>query len=237
MNTLPAKPQSSCKSRAFTRTELLVLVALVGLLAVVRLSAGTTVRNQAKIVQCNANLRQLGQCVLLYAADYSGGLPFVLEGAWPWDFPNSISDQMIMRGATRNTFYDPGFPEHNSDANWHFTTSFREIGYAYTFPGAPGVLASEQITNTAPFQPVSGGYKNPPTPVSQRVLFADATLSTTTDRSGNFTSIYGAIEIERSPHLDGFVPAGGNVVMLDGHVDWRPFSQMSVRSRGPYFWW
>ena len=238
MKTSSDSRSASAANRAFTKLELLVIIVTVGLLAVVRLSAGTSVRNQARIVQCSANLRQLGQCMLLYATDYSGKLPPANGGNWAWDVPLSVCDLLIKKGATRNTFYDPGFPEHNNDVNWNFTISYRSTGYAYTFPGTSGVLASEQNTTTDTFQPQSGGYKSRPTPASQRVLAADATISTSPDRSGNFTSIYGAVEVERSPHLDGFVPAGGNVAMLDGHVEWRPFSQMSVRaSRPPYFWW
>jgi len=40
--------------------------------------------------------------------------------------------------------------------------------------------------------------------------------------------------------LDGFIPAGGNVVMLDGHVQWRNFSQMQLRtttSAQTFFYW
>jgi prepilin-type processing-associated H-X9-DG protein len=41
--------------------------------------------------------------------------------------------------------------------------------------------------------------------------------------------------------VDRFLPAGGNVGMLDGHVEWRVFPQMHVRtpqgSGTPVFWW
>jgi prepilin-type processing-associated H-X9-DG protein len=31
----------------------------------------------------------------------------------------------------------------------------------------------------------------------------------------------------RSAHLNGAVPSGGNIMFLDGHVDWRKFQQMT----------
>jgi prepilin-type processing-associated H-X9-DG protein len=41
-----------------------------------------------------------------------------------------------------------------------------------------------------------------------------------------------------SPHLIGNLPAGGNLGMLDGHVEWRKFQDMQIRSAsGPFFWW
>jgi prepilin-type processing-associated H-X9-DG protein len=43
-----------------------------------------------------------------------------------------------------------------------------------------------------------------------------------------------------SAHLNGLLPLGGNVGMLDGHVEWRDFTNMLPRSGGnldPYFFW
>jgi prepilin-type processing-associated H-X9-DG protein len=41
--------------------------------------------------------------------------------------------------------------------------------------------------------------------------------------------------------MAGKVPAGGNVGMLDSHVEWRKFQQMLPRtdpsSGAPVFWW
>ncbi len=43
----------------------------------------------------------------------------------------------------------------------------------------------------------------------------------------------------RTSHMAGFLPAGGNLAMLDGHVEWRKFDDMHVRAAGsgPVFWW
>ncbi|HEY1921421.1 MAG TPA: type II secretion system protein [Tepidisphaeraceae bacterium] len=46
-----------------------------------------------------------------------------------------------------------------------------------------------------------------------------------------------------SAHLNGATPEGGNILFMDGHADWRPFSQMHKRafaaqgSGNPTFWW
>ena len=46
-----------------------------------------------------------------------------------------------------------------------------------------------------------------------------------------------------SAHLYGATPDGGNIMYMDGHVDWRPFSQMRIRAwcglgtGSPSFWW
>jgi prepilin-type processing-associated H-X9-DG protein len=86
---------------------------------------------------------------------------------------------------------------------------------------------------------------------SQRVLLADATLSmgdNVVQRNQNkYVGIRGGYSdthphgwggLDRTSHLEGIMPAGGNVNMLDGHVEWRAFNLMSPRCLvNPYFWW
>jgi len=44
-----------------------------------------------------------------------------------------------------------------------------------------------------------------------------------------------------TPHMNGNVPLGGNLGMLDGHSEWRKFQFMFPRdqtgSGAPVFWW
>jgi prepilin-type processing-associated H-X9-DG protein len=41
-----------------------------------------------------------------------------------------------------------------------------------------------------------------------------------------------------NPVLNGSIPAGGNLLYLDGHTAWVKFQQMVVRTSGdPSFWW
>lgn len=38
--------------------------------------------------------------------------------------------------------------------------------------------------------------------------------------------------------MAGRLPAGGNLLFLDGHVAWRRFQEMRIRTVGePAFWW
>jgi len=50
----------------------------------------------------------------------------------------------------------------------------------------------------------------------------------------NWTDVEGGYKKhDISSHLkNGKIPGGGNIGMLDGHVEWRPFSQMLPRT-GP----
>jgi len=94
----------------------------------------------------------------------------------------------------------------------------------------------------------SAGITYPPQSASERVLMADAVISQSSDADevhrwlNTYINIKGGYpKPHQTAHLDKTMPAGGNVGMLDGHVEWRKFLQMHVRtdsaSPNPIFWW
>ena len=76
MDTLYRSSQSSPERRpAFTLMELLVVLALVGILAALLLPALSRAKRQGRNVACIGNLRQLGIAARLYTEDAGGRLP------------------------------------------------------------------------------------------------------------------------------------------------------------------
>ncbi len=59
----------------FTLVELLVVIGIIAVLISLLMPALSVARQQAQWVACEANLRQLGQCCFMYAADHKGQLP------------------------------------------------------------------------------------------------------------------------------------------------------------------
>ncbi|UCG17860.1 MAG: prepilin-type N-terminal cleavage/methylation domain-containing protein [Phycisphaerales bacterium] len=104
-----------CERRSgFTLIELLVVVSILALLISILLPSLKKARDQAKDVQCKANLRSMGQAFTMYGMKYESAWPpavdtFGLQNRWPVPFHHGeiICDKLwkfdINTGETRTT--------------------------------------------------------------------------------------------------------------------------------------
>ncbi len=228
---------------AFTVVELLAIIAVLALLVSVRLPALAKVTQRTKQAQCANNLRQFALAIQGYGTENAGRLPYSTMSTWAFDLPVSIANLLAPFGATRSVMYCPAFPEQNSDALWNFAPGIRVIGYVPTFPGTASLIATNvnRTLTTQSFKYTTNLF-SPPI-AAQRPLVADVTMSYYRDETYRETNRFVGLSggwtlLHRTSHLNGIMPAGGNIAMLDGHVEWRDFAAMHVRTFfAPYFWW
>jgi prepilin-type N-terminal cleavage/methylation domain-containing protein/prepilin-type processing-associated H-X9-DG protein len=249
------------RGAAFTLIELLVVIAIIGILAALLLPTLALVKDRGKRTQCLNNVKQVNLGLQMYAETFEEKFPKVAAGRWAWDLPVPVAETMVQQAAGAS-FFCPccGLSQDDILYLWNFSVSnsnpqycYRVVGYAMTFPGTATVLVSNQNPSWIPqgMTDPKTGITYPAPVASERVLVADAVISQPHDADeknrylNTYINIKGGgshVVMQRTSHIDGHgFPQGGNLGMLDGHVEWRNFMDMHVRtdstSQYPVFWW
>ncbi|MBU0478636.1 type II secretion system GspH family protein [bacterium] len=112
----------------FTLLELLVVIAVIGLLASMLLPALSKAREMGRRAKCMSNLRQLGLAFQMYTSDYDGFLPNYRDGSTIW-FNMLANDGYIEYTASKDNSL-LWCPSAKSDEKAYFETTAHTV-YAY----------------------------------------------------------------------------------------------------------
>ncbi|MEX2212927.1 MAG: prepilin-type N-terminal cleavage/methylation domain-containing protein [Phycisphaeraceae bacterium] len=228
--------RSPAASTGFTLIEMLVVVTIITILLALLLPGLGRSRDVARNSVCMNNLHQLGEAIVVYASANRQYVPHHTDPNGPWLWDMSKTSTFMLAAAADNKydlFYCPTNPEQSAQVLWQWSGNYRVTGYFFMLRRANGSLSG-----SAGF---TGGDRwvktmNPKNYIPQtQELVSDAILST--GNGANFTAISGGWSTpHKSAHLEGAKPTGGNQLMFDLHVEWRPLSQMIIQHKSPEHW-
>ena len=216
--------------KAFTLVELLVVLAIIGLVAALLFPVLGNAQARSREAQCANNLKKVHVLVTLFASDRKGVLPpsntanpNTIKNTATLDWLKAMKDYMDENDLSKEVWYCPSLmrqdEKNRSTEGWDNNWSEVWIGYNYLGNPTEISVAYSKYVGQAPYGK------------SKRLLTGEILATDICETRDSSTNGAQVATWTTFPHDRPKKPVTCNRLIGDGHVERAPLAQTQLRFR------